>query len=204
MQWFVGSCVVLIRRTVDEVSQHGNSNHNYVKGARALAFVLHIMSGMCTLVCNLNPTWKTRTPASMETTLERSTFTIQTDCFQYSITCSDRFFFFFLSRRSSHTSRRLSLFWRLWLLKMTSWWIYVERSGGRNAKLNTNHFKHLSYLLHFTLLGFLLSKQIFSYLIMHLTDVQINLGIFTKTLVCDHTSHLPPPPPPPLFFFQPI
>lgn len=152
------------------------------------------MSGMCTLVCNLNPTWKTRTPASMETTLERSTFTIQTDCFQYSITCSDRFFFFFLSRRSSDTSRRLSLFWRPWLLKMTSWWIYVERSGGRNAKLNTNHFKHLSYLLHFTLLGFLLSKQIFSYLIMHLTDVQINLGIFTKTLVCDHTSHLPPPP----------
>lgn len=27
---------------------------------------------------------------------------------------------------------------------------------------------------------------------MLLTDVQINLGIFTKTLVCDHSPHLPP------------
>lgn len=62
------------------------------------------------------------------------------------------------------------------------------------AELNTNHSEHLSYFLHFTLLGFLLSKQIFPYLIMRLTDVQINLGIFTKTRVCDH----------PTFFFQPI
>lgn len=30
---------------------------------------------------------------------------------------------------------------------------------------------HLGYLLHFSLLGFPLSKQIFCYLIMHLTNV---------------------------------
>lgn len=58
-------------------------------------------------------------------------------------------------------------------------------------KLSTNHFNHLGYLLHFSLLRFALSKQIFCYLIMHLTDVQIKHGIFTDTCVfCDHTSHL--------------
>lgn len=71
---------------------------------------------------------------------------------------------------------------------------YTHRHWERNAKLNTNHFNHLGYLLHFSLLGFPLSKQIFYYLIMHLTDAQINLGIFTKTLV----SHLTP------FFFSPL
>lgn len=76
------------------------------------------------------------------------------------------------------------------MLKMTSWlitWRGVAdacRQWGTNAKLNTNHFKHLIYLLHFILSWFLLSKQISSYLIRHLTNVQINLGIFTKILVC--------------------
>lgn len=95
---------------------------------------------------------------------------------------------------------------RMWFCKLntafqsphdlTGWRaVYSCRRWDRNAILNTNHFNHLSYLLHFSLLGFPLSKQIFCYLIMHLTDVQINLGIFTKALV-SLWSHLTPPPTP--------
>lgn len=69
---------------------------------------------------------------------------------------------------------------------------FSHRPWEKNAKLSTNHFNHLTYLLHFYSLGFPLSKQIFYYLIMHLTDVQINLGIFIKRLVF-LWSHFTPP-----------
>lgn len=74
-----------------------------------------------------------------------------------------------------------------------------EEHWETNTKANTNYYQYLSFLLHFSWLGFPSAKQISS-LIMHLTDVQINLGFFTKTLMFLWSRIAPFP----LLFFQPI
>lgn len=74
-----------------------------------------------------------------------------------------------------------------------------EEHWETNTKANTNYYQYLSFLLHFSWLGFPSAKQISS-LIMHLTDVQIKLGFFTKTLMFLWSRIAPFP----LLFFQPI